>query len=61
MNITIPNANWTTKLIDAIENSADGDVIICHSEAMKKSAERAKARMCAGKAITFTVVEEGAE
>ena len=51
----IPSGNWTTYLADAIEQSADGDVIEVHNGAMKELAENAKRRMCPGKSIKFSI------
>ena len=52
----IPSGNWTTYLADAIEQSADGDVIEVHNGAMKELAENAKRWMCPDKLITFEIV-----
>lgn len=55
MRIEIPKKDWHMELADAIERSADGDEIVCHSEEMKKLGEGAKKRMCPNKQVSFTV------
>lgn len=51
--IEIPRRNWNNELANAIENSSNGDVIVCHSQEMMELAERAKERMCPDKIISF--------
>jgi len=55
MRYEIPTSNWHTALADAIEDAADGDTIVCHSEAMELLADSARARMCPEKLLVFEV------
>lgn len=52
---TIPAANWTKYLINAIMASEDGDEIIVSTEAQKELALVAMKRMCPNKNIVLTV------
>mgnify|MGYP000082100079 CR=1 FL=1 len=58
MKIEIPRKNWTSELSDAIRNSSDGDVIVCHGPAMMELGKLAAARMCPEKNISFEVEGE---
>lgn len=55
MRVEMPETDWHMKLADAIDNAKPGDVIVCHSEDMKRLGERAKNRMCPDKEIVFEV------
>lgn len=55
--IFVTNANWTTELANAIKTAEDGDKIVVSSNDKKELAERALARMCPEKQITFVVDE----
>lgn len=53
MRHEIAPADWHLKLSNAIRTAGDGDTIICHTESMRALAERARARMCPDKLLTF--------
>ena len=51
---TIPAANWTTALAQAVHTAQPGDTIVVHTAAMKELAESAAERM--GKTgLTFEI------
>ena len=54
----VPTATWTTAIVEFIRDSSDGDEIVCFTEAQKKLATRAIARMCLGKQIKLTVMTD---
>lgn len=55
MKHTVPVSNWHTALIETIHRAQDGDTIVVHTDAMRELGERARARICPSKNITFEV------
>lgn len=58
MRITVPAADWTTHLPDAIENAPRGATILVATPAMKELGKRAAGRMGRGD-LTFEVEPDG--
>jgi hypothetical protein len=54
---TVPVGNWHTALAALIREAASGDEIVVHNEAQRELAQRAKARMCPEKTLTFSIEE----
>lgn len=52
---TIPSGNWTQYLIDAIEQTDEGDTIVVESEAAAELGRKAVERMRPGLHVTFEV------
>lgn len=58
MRHTVPEVNWPRALAGMIREAEDNDTIVCRSEDQKELAERAHARMCPEKHLTFVVKPE---
>ena len=58
MTHEIPSKDWPRALADAVRAAADGDTIVCHSEAMAWMGKRALSRKHPGKTLVFAVEKE---
>lgn len=58
MTHEVPSNGWPVALAHIVRRAADGDTILCHSEAMASMGKRALSRKHPGKTLVFTVKKE---
>lgn len=58
MRHKLPLVDWMTALVEAVQESEDGDTIICSNVNVRELAERARKRMCPSKTLVYEVEED---